>query len=230
MSHSNNRVFSERDVQALLSRYGVSVSVLDVDQYQRAMRHGTLGERTNERLEFLGDAVVALVVSEYCHVRYPDQDEGFLTRLRMQIVSGGSLARLSIAAGLPAWLVLPANQEGLRSRPSVQEDAMEAFVGAIHVTHGYAAAHQWFVTVLEEHANLVDFIARLRCSKDRLIKHYTAKFGVAPDVQTHEHEDGSHLFTTRVFGGDVLLAEATAVTRREAEIDACLRAWQSLWE
>lgn len=224
----NNRTFTERDVSLLLARYGVSASVLDASTYQRAMRHRTSGDQrgSNERLEFLGDAVVALVVSEYCHERYSDQDEGFLTRLRMQVVSGGSLARLSVATGLPGWIVLPGRMEALRARSNVQEDAMEAFVGAIHVTLGYEAARTWFVTVLEEHANLVEYISRLRCSKDRLFKHYAARHGSVPVITTVPHPDGGDLFTCTVHGGGDLLAEASAPTRREAEVDACLRAWQ----
>lgn len=231
MDHNpNNRSFTERDVSLLLARYGVTASVLDASPYQRSMRHKSAsGSESNERLEFLGDAVVALVVSEYCHERYADQNEGFLTRLRMQIVSGGSLAKLSVACGLPGWITLPTQFEGLRARPSVQEDAMEAFVGAVHVTLGYHAARTWFVAVLEEHANLVDFIARLRCSKDRLFKHYAARNGRAPDLRTFPHPDGGDLFTCTVHGvGGDLLAEATAPTRREAEVDACLRAWQGM--
>jgi ribonuclease-3 len=223
----NNRNLNERDVVALLERYGVTATCLDASIYRRAMRQKTMGVETNERLEFLGDSVVALVVSDYCHKRYTDQDEAFLTRLRSHLVSGHTLARISVAVGLPSWLMLPVANEAARSRVNVQEDVMEAFVGAVFVNLGFDAARKWFVNAMEQHIDIVDYIQKLHCSKDRLMQYCRGRWGELPTI-TVDDSGSDNVFTAKVYLRDRLVAEAMGTTRREAEIDACLYAWGAL--
>jgi ribonuclease-3 len=227
MDNRNNRALTERDVTCLMARYDVRHTCLDAKTYRRAMRHASLGTDTNERLEHLGDAVVALCVTDYCHQRYAEQDEAFLSRLKMQVVSGDTLSRLSVEVGLPSWLVLPARLEAARGKSNVQEDVMEAFVGAVYVEQGFDAAKAWFIGVMEAHLDLSEFIRKLHCSKDRLVRHCKAQWGVAPTVVIDDAGEDT-IFNARVFLGDRLLGEAMATTRRMAEVDACLDAWQAL--
>lgn len=224
MDNRNNRTLCEKDVTTIMARYDVKHVCLDSDLYRRAMRHQTMQENTNERLEHLGDAVIALIVTHYCHQRYIDQDEAFLTRLKMQLVSGETLSRLAVEIGLPSWLTLPLKNEAMRSRTSVQEDVMEAFVGAIFLEQGFENAQQWFVGVMEAHLDMADYIRRLHCSKDRLVRYCKTKWGVAPTIIVDDAGQ-DNVFNAKVFQGDRLLAEAMATTRREAEVKACLMAW-----
>lgn len=224
MDNRNNRTLSEKDVSVLMSRYDVKHTCLDASTYRRAMRHKSMENNTNERLEYLGDSVIALTVSHYCHERYKDQNEGFLTRLRMQLVSGDTLGRLAVEIGLPSWLTLPVKFEAMRGRTNVQEDVMEAFVGAIFMEQGYDNASRWFVGVMETHLDVSEYIRKLHCSKDRLIRFCKSKWGIAPSIIVDDAGE-DNIFNARVFHGDRLLAEASATTRREAEVDACLNAW-----
>jgi ribonuclease-3 len=223
----NNRNLNERDVVTLLARYGVTASCLDASVYRRAMRQKAMMTETNERLEFLGDSVVQLAVSDYCHKRYPDQDEAFLSRLRAQLVSGSTLARLSVAVGLPSWLVLPPNSEAVRARINVQEDVLEAFMGAVFVDLGFDSARTWFVNALEQHIDIVDYIQKLHCSKDRLMQYCRGRWGELP-VVTVDDAGEYNVFNAKVYMGDELVAEAMGTSRREAETDACLNAWAAL--
>jgi ribonuclease-3 len=223
----NNRSLNERDVVALLERYGVTASCLDATTYRRAMRQKAMVTDTNERLEFLGDSVVALIVSDYCHKRYTDQDEAFLSRLRAHLVSGATLARLSVAVGLPSWIVLPPNNEVARARVNVQEDVLEAFIGAVFVELGFDAARTWFVSALEQHIDIVDYIQRLHCSKDRLMQYCRGRWGELP-VITVDDAGEYNVFNAKVYMGGELVAEAMGTSRREAETDACLNAWAAL--
>jgi ribonuclease-3 len=220
----NNRMLCERDVSTIMERYDVKYTCLDSAVYRRAMRHHSMMVDTNERLEFLGDAVVALIVSEYCHMRFADQDEAFLTRLRMQLVSGETLGRLSVEVGLPSWVVLPLKNEAARSRVNVQEDAMEAFVGATFTDQGYESARAWFVAVMEAHLDIADYVRRLYCSKDRLMTYCRAKWGELPTVVIDDAGE-DNIFNAKVYHGGMLLAEAMGSTRRAAEVEACLSAW-----
>ncbi|KIL35335.1 ribonuclease III [Cohnella kolymensis] len=98
------------------------------------------GERLghNERLEFLGDAVLQLTVSEYLYRRYPDRPEGELTRLRASIVCEPSLVRFAEALEFGQVVLLGKGEEqtGGRTRPSLLADAFEAFVGALYLDQG----------------------------------------------------------------------------------------------
>jgi ribonuclease-3 len=98
------------------------------------------GARTsdNERLEFLGDAVLQLTVSEYLYRRYPDRPEGELTRLRASIVCEPSLVRFAEALEFGQVVLLGKGEEqtGGRTRPSLLADAFEAFVGALYLDQG----------------------------------------------------------------------------------------------
>lgn len=227
MDNRNNRTLTERDVSAIMSRYDVKHTCLDAGTYRRAMRHATMREDTNERLEFLGDSVIALVVTQYCHKRYADQTEAFLTRLRMLLVAGDTLSRLSVEVGLPSWLMLPFKSESMRSRSNVQEDLLEAFVGAIFLEQGFDSARDWFVNVMEAHLDVSEYIQKLYCSKDRLLRYCRSKWGTVPVISVDD-AGTDNVFNAKVYHCDQLVAEAMATTRREAEVKACLAAWNVL--
>ena len=109
---------------------------------RRALTHRSWGAEHNERLEFLGDAVLSLGVSELLYARHGGSDEGDLTRVRAHLVREDSLHRAALALGLPD--VLRMSEGELRGggalRPSLLADAMEAVIGAVFLEGGYAAA------------------------------------------------------------------------------------------
>lgn len=99
-------------------------------------------QETNERLEFLGDAVLQLTCSHYLFVKYPKAPEGVLTRMRASVVSGQNLAAVAQEAGLGERLLLGKGEEteGGRGRVRILAGAFEAVLGAVYVHSGYAAA------------------------------------------------------------------------------------------
>ena len=99
----------------------------------------------NERLEFLGDAVLQLIVTEKLWKHFPAEDEGVLTHMRSERVNGRSLAGIFRRRGLGAFLRLGKGEEktGGRKKPSIQAGAVEALVGAIYLDAGYARCVQW---------------------------------------------------------------------------------------
>jgi ribonuclease-3 len=114
----------------------------DAQLFERALTHRSAGSPNNERLEFLGDAVLGLISAQYLFERDEEADEGRLSRLRSRLVSGESLARAAIHLGLGEWLVLgPGEQKtGGAQRESILADAFEALCGALYLDGGLAAA------------------------------------------------------------------------------------------
>ena len=135
------------------------------------LNEATAPDRTdNERLEFLGDAVLALVVSDLLMRRLPDGAEGDLTRARAALVSEGGLARAASALDLGQWIFLGRGEErtGGRTRPSILANALEALMGAVYLDGGLPeavvlAARLFAVEVadVEQHA-LLDYKSRLQ--------------------------------------------------------------------
>lgn len=101
--------------------------------------HPGAGIASNERLEFLGDAVLQLIVSEHLYRHFESLDEGDLSKVRAAVVSSGTLSRLGGRLGLGRWLTLGRGEEasGGRERPSLLENAFEAVVGALYLDRGY---------------------------------------------------------------------------------------------
>lgn len=212
-------VFGEPEVRELVGRY-LQVDQLwkagkgpDVAVYQRALM-----PRQYERLEFLGDAVLYASVAAYLHQRYPDEGEGFLTRVRTRLVNGVSLAHLCRkATSLPMYAPkLAAGEAGL-------EDMFEAFLGAVYLDLGFDAAKDWLVGCLETHVDFAHVVSHQACPKDQLHQllkqqHTTPRFEVAPTDK--EHDVCVHV---RASDGTVL-ATGRGKGRREAEVDAARNA------
>lgn len=108
----------------------------------RALTHRSWGAEHNERLEFLGDALLNLAISHLLWLRYPQLNEGELTRARAQLVREPSLHRVAVALGLPAALRMSEGEarSGGAQRPGLLADALEAVLGAIYLDGGHAAA------------------------------------------------------------------------------------------
>jgi ribonuclease-3 len=110
----------------------------------RALTHRSFGTEHNERLEFLGDAVLNLAVSDLLYERFAGSDEGDLTRVRAHLVREDSLHRVALSLGLPEVLRLSEGEArgGGARRPSILADAVEALIGAAFVDGGFGAARE----------------------------------------------------------------------------------------
>jgi ribonuclease III len=109
---------------------------------QRALTHKSFGAENNERLEFLGDAVLAAAISGLLYAHFPDAPEGDLTRVRAHLVREDSLHRVALELGLPPLLRMSEGEQksGGAQRPSILADALEALIGAVQLDAGFEAA------------------------------------------------------------------------------------------
>jgi len=130
----------EPRLEALQSRLGHRFA--DAGLLQRALTHRSFGADHNERLEFLGDAVLNMAVSGLLYERFSGSDEGDLTRVRAHLVREDSLHRAALTLGLPEVLRLSDGEArgGGAQRPSILADAVEALIGAIYLDGGFEPA------------------------------------------------------------------------------------------
>jgi ribonuclease III len=128
-------------LQALQQRLGYTFAQPTL--LKRALTHRSFGAEHNERLEFLGDAVLSLGVSSLLYERLAHNDEGDLTRVRAHLVREDSLHRAALALGLPEVMRMSEGEMrgGGALRPSILADAVEALIGAVFLEGGYQSAH-----------------------------------------------------------------------------------------
>ena len=186
-----------------------------------------LQEESNERLEFLGDAVVNLVVGKYLFHRYPDENEGFMTRIRTKLVNGTMLAHFASIIGLEKHMLISKQieeNEG-RANKKIMEDGFEAFVGAMLNDQGeYSVVEDWIVNLIENNIDFSDLIMSNTNYKDMLIKHFQHNFNTSPkflEMSVETTSTGGKKYKICVKGqGDALLGIGCGTSKKQAENDA----------
>jgi len=206
----------------------------DLSHYRRALTHRSLlrvhPERTfqsNERLEFLGDALLDVFVGEVLYDRFPKKDEGALTRLRARLVSERPLATYARRLGLGPHLLMSENAaEGDgRDNPSILADAFEAVVGAIYLDLGYEAARRFVQDEVLAPIDLQDVTTRDDNYKSQLLEYLQAQGHPQPTYHVVQEKGPSHdkTFTVEVRVGDTAHERGTAGSKQDAEQQAAHR-------
>jgi ribonuclease III len=181
-------------------------------------------EKSNERLEFLGDSVIGLIISEALWQRYPDDDEGSLTTRRAAIVSARGLSRICQRLELADFLSLGlgAAAAGERQRKSFLAALFEAVTGAIYLEFGLDRTRHWLLEVAEPELSESPTLEALKPAKSVLQELSYARTGRAPHYRLVS-DDGPaharHYVVEAVVGGEVL-GHGTGRSRREAETEA----------
>jgi ribonuclease-3 len=186
----------------------------------------------NERLEYLGDAVINLAVSEALYARHPVDDEGMLSARRAAIVSTAGLARLAGRIKLGDALLLGEGEAALggRARPSLLASAFEALSGALYLDIGYDKTRDWVVALAAPELESDASIMTLKSPKSRLQEHTQQTSGERPQYRVLEATGPDHEKTFRievVVGGRVL-GTGVGPSRRVAETAAAAQALESL--
>jgi ribonuclease-3 len=188
----------------------------------RALNHRSARGKSNERLEFLGDAVLDTVVSEYLYTEFPDATEGVLSRLRASLVRDKSLAEIASSLDLGAQLRLGSGElkSGGSRRQSILADALEALFGAVFLDRGYDAAAEVVRSALAERLDTVALADAGKDSKTRLQEWVQSRGHALPVYTLLATEGAPHqqTFHVRCDVADLQLeAEGRGGSRRSAE-------------
>lgn len=152
---------------------------------EAALTHRSAAGASNERLEFLGDAVLGFVISNAVYTERPNADEGDLSRLRASLVKDVSLARVANALGLGDHILLGSGEKktGGNRRASILADALEALFGAIYLDRGFSAAEQVILYVFRERLSELPESDDLKDPKTRLQELLQADGHELPDYR-----------------------------------------------
>ena len=226
------------ELERLAAQMGVtfsSIALLD-----EALTHPSYANESrdsiphNERLEFLGDAVLELASSTYLYAHYPDCSEGELTKMRASLVQSETLARLARQLDLGSYLLLGRGElhNGGADRQNNLENVFEAVVGAVYLDGGWETARDYVTRQLAAEARSVERTHVARDYKTTLqervqkSRHET----VAYELVDESGPDHDKRFTTRVLVGGEPLGEGTGPSKKKAEQKAAARALSRLDE
>lgn len=198
--------------------------------YRQALTHRSHGATHNERLEFVGDAVLDCVIAAVLYERFPDLPEGDLSRVRANLVNRDTLARLALELDVGAEVHLGEGElrSGGKNRPSILADALEALFGAVFVDAGFDAARRVIEGVFAGEIRAIDPGVSGKDAKTRLQEWLQARRIALPEYAVLQVAGEAHAQTFTVECRVPALAIATrgqGPSRRVAEQDAASRAW-----
>jgi ribonuclease-3 len=187
----------------------------------------------NERLEFLGDSVLGFIIANYLFNKYPDQNEGFLTRVKTKLVNGSQLSKLAKQINLGDYILMSNHVQNIKGRHSqnILEDAFEAFLAAIFKDLGFEAVNSFVVNLI----NTLDFTEVLLEDnyKDLLLKYTQINYKKCnPEYSIVKTEGPPHnrTFTVVVIIDNKEYEQATAKSKKQAEQTAAEKTLKKLKE
>jgi ribonuclease-3 len=253
----DNTLLDDASLRMLIGQFLPSYTYSDINLFRNAFVHKSyctrknenfaegnalcppgclpLQEESNERLEFLGDAVLNLIIGNYLFQRYPDESEGFLTKMRTKLVCGTMLAELAHFAKLPRFLIISKqiDENNGRNNKKILEDSFEAFLGALFLDAGSQGlnsmdiASDWIINLIEENIDFSELITQNTNYKDTFIKFYQHQHNMLPrffELNT-EITNNSKIFRVAIKdkNGSVI-STGTGMSKKLAENDAALNA------
>ena len=201
--------------------------------YQLALLHKSASKYTKngvalnyERLEFLGDAVLGAIVADILYKFFPNQDEGFLTRLRSKIVSRESLNGIAIKMGLDKEVIAKSD---ISQNKHIYGDVFEAFTGAIYLDQGYGRTKAFIENyVLPRYVDIQDLVYVDKNYKSQLIE-WGQKNKVELKIDTKESSSKRRAkFVCTISVGDKILGEGCGSSKKEAEQNSAEKALKKL--
>lgn len=192
---------------------------------EQALTHRSAAKKHNERLEFLGDAILGMVIGETLYRRFPDVPEGKLTRMRSTLVKGDTLAELAREACMGELLLLGPGElkSGGHRRSSILADAVEALLGAIYLDAGMDAVRGVISRLWESRIEQLDPNAHPKDSKTRLQEYLQGRKLPLPTYEVISITGKDHAQTFEVcckVEGESDAVTATGNSRRKAEQEA----------
>lgn len=212
--HPDKKLFSA--LRNLLGFYPGNISLYHLAFSHRSLaRENEAGiELSNERLEYLGDAVLGAVIAELLFKKYPYRDEGFLTEMRAKIVSRDHLKQLAFKIGISEFLQKDTTPGTYRS---MYGDAFEALIGAIYLDKGYTTAHRFILQrIIANHVDLHAIETTESNFKSRIIN-WGQKEKRSVVFETVEDDVKDKLIKVRLLVDGIELATGTDFVKKKAE-------------
>lgn len=210
---------------------------LNLHPYKVATQHSSIAKKikqgfkeSNERLEFLGDAVLGVVVADYVFKKYPFKDEGFLTEIRSRLVSRDSLNMVGRKIGVGQIVKFDNRRKTPNSHKSLYGNTLEALIGAVYVDRGFKKAEQFIIKkLLIPHFDIDEIISTTKNYKSKLIE-WTQKQSKSINFVHIDTVEKGHFkeFTIEVQIDNEPITKGHGLSKKKAEQDASREACDKL--
>jgi ribonuclease-3 len=240
-----NILLKSEDVTLMFKKFKINIVPVDINLFREALTHISytkneyintdpsilinnvpnslnLFDKSNERLEFLGDTVIKCIFSGYLFQRFDTEDEGFLTKLKTKIEDKDSLARYAKRLGIEQYLIISKHIEENNGRNSnkLLEDAFEAFLGALYLDLGFETCKQFLTIILETEIDYAGILYQDTNYKNQLLIFYHKNKWSNPTYVEIKSEGpiNKRIFTMGVknFNNEII-AEASDISKKKAE-------------
>ena len=199
---------------------------LDYKLYKQALSHSStvknsknIAQECNERLEYLGDAVLGLVIAEYLFKKYPIKDEGFLTEMRSKIVNRISLNEIALKLSFDSIIFFDYKTNS-SPNPSIYGNALEAFIGALFLDRGLLYTKKFiYKTIILGHLDVAELEKTDNNYKSKLLEFVQKKkiSNLSYEVLNEENRGSHKVYTIGVKVGNKVIAQATDTKKKNAE-------------
>lgn len=238
--NSSNVLINENDIINIMKTLNINnYKVNNLNHYQNSFIHKSYcvmkdsSEYTNncnalnlfnesyEKMEFLGDSFLGVIISEYIYKRYVeiyDQDEGFLTTMKNRLVNGETLSKLAELLNFNKYLIISKHIEDNcngRHNSSILEDTFEAFLCAIYLdTNDISLLKKIVINIYEKYIDFTDIIINNTNYKDQILRYFHNNFQIHAKYKTIEHQNG---FISYLYKNDEIISEGISETKKKAE-------------
>ena len=240
----DNILLDKKNIKKILGEYDVNIPTdanINIKIFYEAMTHRSylvrkkmsitdkktakksvkLQKKSNERLRFLGDAVIHFVIAEFLYHKYPAADEGFLTRLRCKLENRESLFYLAKQTDIGSYLLVSQNIEILHGRNNVNiiGGGFEAFVGAVYLEFGLYKARQFILEVIRVELDITEIAENETNYKDLILQLYNKNHWGHPKYKILKKSGPDHckIFTMGIFLNNELMGKGKAKSKKKAE-------------
>ena len=243
--NAKNKMINDSDIIKIMARFNIDININNINIYIKSLTHKSyikkeyynknknlinkdenileLQENSNERLEFLGDTIIKAVIAHYLYERYPNEDEGFMTKLKTKIEDKDSLARFAKLINLDKFVIISKQNEesGInRANNKILEDAFESFVGALYLDNGFDVCKKFIRYILENKIDYSDIIYNDSNYKDQLLRYYHSNKWTHPEyILLNEKGMGNKkIFTIGLMdNNNNIILKASESSKRKAE-------------
>ncbi|MEM9052530.1 MAG: ribonuclease III domain-containing protein, partial [Bacteroidota bacterium] len=182
---------------------------------------------SNERLEFLGDAIIDAVVAEFLYSKHPKAEEGELTKMKSRIVSRANLNAIAITIGVDG--LIETDVQAANSTKSIAGNAFEAIIGAVYLDRGYLKAKNATLSVLKNHADLGSVSETESDYKSRLYEQaHRLDAKVFFNTKPINSERGTHKFTAQALWNGEVVGQGQGSSKKRAEQQAAQEAFENI--
>lgn len=205
----------KKELKNILGFKAGNISLYKTALTHRSVREGS--DENNERLEYLGDAVLSALIADYLFKRYPYKEEGFLTEMRSKMVNRQQLNEIAVRMGLKK-ITLYNKMDGSLKVSQIFGNTLEALVGAIYLDHGYKKAAKWVLeTIIQPHM-FMDDLELLEINHKNKLYGWANKNGKVLEFETlnEKLENGRRLFTVAAMVDGKNIAEGRAFNKKDA--------------